>query len=213
MEIDGIPALASDTDLQKIKPINSKKLLAYINYYITYTVNFVNRFSSVNEERLEEVTTRLQKLEVAMAVLEAKLSSVPGLENVTADSQDQPTVQQQQSTVQQQQSTIQQQQSTATEGLQQDNIQQSEVAKIPPAERVPTGDFIALKDDARYKKFFSMLRVGIPNQAIKLKMTVEGLDPAMLDFSPDDPAPDGGVRDEDDFGSVDGNNSADNFSD
>ncbi|EDV29265.1 uncharacterized protein TRIADDRAFT_51405 [Trichoplax adhaerens] len=201
MEIDGIPALASDTDLQKIKPINSKKLLAYINYYITYTVNFVNRFSSVNEERLEEVTTRLQKLEVAMAVLEAKLSSVPGLENVTADSQDQPTVQQQQSTVQQQQSTIQQQQSTATEGLQQDNIQQSE------------GDFIALKDDARYKKFFSMLRVGIPNQAIKLKMTVEGLDPAMLDFSPDDPAPDGGVRDEDDFGSVDGNNSADNFSD
>lgn len=40
---------------------------------------------------------------------------------------------------------------------------------------------IKISEHDTYKKFFKMLQVGVPAQAIKLKMQVEGLDPSMLE--------------------------------
>ncbi|GBG34259.1 Formin-like protein 3 [Hondaea fermentalgiana] len=48
---------------------------------------------------------------------------------------------------------------------------------------------VALKDDPRYGKFFKMLAVRVPLQAVKNKVEAEGLDPAMMDKDPNDPAP------------------------
>lgn len=35
--------------------------------------------------------------------------------------------------------------------------------------------------DPRYEKYFKMLHVGVPKQAVKLKMKQEGLDPSILE--------------------------------
>lgn len=36
-------------------------------------------------------------------------------------------------------------------------------------------------EDARYRKYFKMLQVGVPAPAVKLKMTAEGVDPNVLE--------------------------------
>lgn len=45
-----------------------------------------------------------------------------------------------------------------------------------------------VKDDERYAKFFKLSKMGMPAEQIKLKMSAEGLDPALLD-TPDAPMP------------------------
>lgn len=40
---------------------------------------------------------------------------------------------------------------------------------------------IKAKDDPRYQKFFKMLRVGVLEPAVRLKMQNEGLDPNILE--------------------------------
>jgi hypothetical protein len=52
---------------------------------------------------------------------------------------------------------------------------------------VPAGP--PVKDDARYKKFFKMLDLGIHPMAVKQKMSMEGLDASVLDMDPNAPAP------------------------
>lgn len=48
-----------------------------------------------------------------------------------------------------------------------------------------------VKDDAKYAKFFKLLKMGMPAEQIKLKMSAEGLDPELLD-TPDAPMPGSG---------------------
>lgn len=40
---------------------------------------------------------------------------------------------------------------------------------------------IIASQDPRFLKFFKMLQVGVPNQAVKNKMALEGLDPSILE--------------------------------
>jgi len=51
------------------------------------------------------------------------------------------------------------------------------------------GPRVAIKDDPRFTKFLTMLRMHVPKQAVANKMTQEGLDPAVLDMDPNEPAP------------------------
>ncbi|KAJ8612434.1 hypothetical protein CTAYLR_006588 [Chrysophaeum taylorii] len=48
---------------------------------------------------------------------------------------------------------------------------------------------VALKDDPTYAKFFKMIRMHVPKTAVALKMSAEGLDPAILDMNVNEPAP------------------------
>lgn len=57
----------------------------------------------------------------------------------------------------------------------QENPKQSE-AETP-------NNLIKISDSSTYKKYFKMLKVGIPNPAVKQKMASEGLDPNLLDNS------------------------------
>jgi hypothetical protein len=47
---------------------------------------------------------------------------------------------------------------------------------------------LLIKDDPLYARFFRMLRMGVPDPAVRLKMQQEGLDAAMLD-TPEAPSP------------------------
>lgn len=44
-----------------------------------------------------------------------------------------------------------------------------------------TVDGIKACEDTRYRKFFKMVQFGVPPPAVKLKMSVEGLDPNVLE--------------------------------
>jgi len=59
----------------------------------------------------------------------------------------------------------------------------------PPAAAPAATDGVPLKDDPKYAKFFKMLKMHLPPQAVKNKMEAEGLDSAILDMDPEKPAP------------------------
>jgi hypothetical protein len=58
---------------------------------------------------------------------------------------------------------------------------------IPIKEDEPPKDKnkVAIKDHPKYEKYFKMLKVGLPKEVVKAKMTQEGLDPNQLDLDPE----------------------------
>lgn len=56
-----------------MKPLDQKRLLAFINHYVAHTVRFLNRFSGVCEEKIAVIESQMQRLETTMSILEGKV--------------------------------------------------------------------------------------------------------------------------------------------
>ncbi|POM77563.1 Formin-2 domain containing hypothetical protein, partial [Phytophthora palmivora] len=78
--------------------------------------------------------------------------------------------------------------------MRKDGVDPSTLNPIPPSESA-VGDNSAneesgdqkmrLKDIEEYASYFRMLRMGCPKEAVKQKITMDGLDPIILDFGPE----------------------------
>ncbi|CAL8328548.1 unnamed protein product [Boreogadus saida] len=206
MDEDGLPIVGSGVDLTKVPAIQQRRVVAHLNQFVVHTVRFLNRFSTVCEEKLSNNSLRIQQIETTLSILEAKLSSIPGLDDVTIDS-------------------ISQRPAAAaaeTNGLTANqNLQPGVPAALtslpPPQVSGPVAapgtkpdpvadNVVTVARDPRYARYLKMVQVGVPVMAIKAKMVLEGLEPGLLD-TPDAPVPDagrgpsggpGGDRDEED---------------
>ncbi|POM57933.1 Formin-2 domain containing hypothetical protein, partial [Phytophthora palmivora] len=80
--------------------------------------------------------------------------------------------------------------------MRKDGVDPSTLKPIPPSESAVgdnstneesgTGDQkMRLKDIEEYASYFRMLRMGCPKEAVKQKITMDGLDPIILDFGPE----------------------------
>ncbi|KAF7701834.1 WASH complex subunit 3 [Silurus meridionalis] len=185
MDEDGLPIVGSGVDLRKVPAIQQRRLVAFLNQFIVHTVRFLNRFSTVCEEKLATISLRIQQIETTLSILETKLSSIPGLEDVTIHRVDQRP-------------------SPETNGpAAGSTASPAPAASSPPSEvpgqgqegsqghkGEPAGDnLMTVAKDPRYARYLKMVQVGVPVMAIKNKMILEGLDPNLLD-SPDAPVPD-----------------------
>lgn len=187
MDEDGLPIVGSGVDLTKVPAIQQRRIVAYLNQFVVHTVRFLNRFSTVCEEKLSNISLRIQQIETTLCILEAKLSSIPGLEDVTIDG-------------------AAQQQAAQTNGPMAAGQNQADgptAGPPPPPEAVqgpeasvtgksepPAENVLTVAKDPRYARYLKMVQVGVPVMAIKNKMVLEGLDPNLLD-TPDAPVPDG----------------------
>ncbi|XP_046879099.1 WASH complex subunit 3 [Hypomesus transpacificus] len=189
MDEDGLPIVGSGIDLTKVPAIQQRRVVAYLNQFIVHTVRFLNRFSVVCEEKLANISLRIQQIETTLSILEAKLSSIPGLEDVRVDG-------------------VGQQQTTEANGLVPvlNEVQIPSSLPVVPAETsqiVPepaqeqkgelAENVVTVAKDERYARYLKMVQVGVPVMAIKNKMVLEGLDPNLLD-TPDAPVPDSGKK-------------------
>ncbi|XP_027019706.1 WASH complex subunit 3 [Tachysurus fulvidraco] len=185
MDEDGLPIVGSGIDLTKVPAIQQRRIVTFLNQFIVHTVRFLNRFSTVCEEKLSAISLRIQQIETTLSILETKLSSIPGLEDVTVDRVDRRP-------------------SAETNGpAVVSSAPAGSTAPSPPSEvpgqgqegsRGPKGESAAdnmmtVAKDPRYARYLKMVQVGVPVMAIKNKMILEGLDPNLLD-SPDAPVPD-----------------------
>eukprot|EP01156_Anaeramoeba_ignava_P020800 Anaeramoba_ignava/c17214_g1_i2.p2 GENE.c17214_g1_i2~~c17214_g1_i2.p2 ORF type:complete len:113 (-),score=33.28 c17214_g1_i2:1490-1828(-) len=66
-----------ETNLEKIPPLPYPKVISYVNNFIINTVEFLNKFSGICEEKLSNVSQSIQHLEIRLSILEDKLSSIP----------------------------------------------------------------------------------------------------------------------------------------
>uniref|UniRef100_A0A8C5P2S9 WASH complex subunit 3 n=1 Tax=Jaculus jaculus TaxID=51337 RepID=A0A8C5P2S9_JACJA len=85
MDEDGLPLMGSGIDLTKVPAIQQKRTVAFLNQFVVHTVQFLNRFSTVCEEKLADLSLRIQQIETTLNILDAKLSSIPGLDDVTIE--------------------------------------------------------------------------------------------------------------------------------
>ncbi|KAK3241919.1 hypothetical protein CYMTET_48352 [Cymbomonas tetramitiformis] len=185
---------------ESLAPVPDQKTLVLVNTFIIQTAGLLNRFSALCERKLEAVNRNIQRVDVQLSLLEAKLNSVDGLAQVraTASSGAAPDA--------------------STPSSTNGPAPASPAAAAPPpppppppgvATAVPGGEapapatptpppaaepqpvqeaYLKVKDHSEYAKFFRMERMGVPAQAVKNKMALEGLDADMLD-NPDAPAP------------------------
>lgn len=169
MDIDGLPIIGPGVDYTQVGAIHQKRTLAFINHFITNTVSFLNKFSRSCELRLQKFDARVQKLEASLSILEAKLSSISGLENVTLEQQVDMNTEKKMPYAKDE-SKLQDVKEVNEPETQTDHIQ-----------KVPEEEMTTAANNPQYAKFFRMIQVGVPVQAVRLKMHAEGLDPSILD--------------------------------
>jgi len=64
-------------DFTEVDPIPYRKSLTFVNSFLIQTTQFLNRFANTCEQKLSDVSSQLQQLEITMGLLEAKLASIP----------------------------------------------------------------------------------------------------------------------------------------
>ncbi|XP_076296773.1 coiled-coil domain containing 53 isoform X1 [Lasioglossum baleicum] len=158
-----IPIIEPTIDYTKVPPINQKRTISFINHFIAHTVTFLNKFALSCEERLFEFENKLQRIEASLEILESWLSSVPSPEQnqeiAKAPVEINDNAQEEKSTP-----TIDEPDTTT-----EDEPKTTETKEQP------------VNKDPRYEKYFKMVHVGVPKEAVKLKMEQEGLDSSILD--------------------------------
>ena len=68
-------------DYNKVECLQRKRLLAFVNHFVSHTVQFLSTFTIQCEERLDKINKKMSRLENELALLEFKLQSVPRLNN------------------------------------------------------------------------------------------------------------------------------------
>jgi WASH complex subunit CCDC53 len=175
MDADGLPLIGMGIDLTKVEAIPSKRMLAFMNHFVTNTAAFLNRFACVCEDKLETFSVRMQRLETTMAILEAKLASIPGLENVTVSTTAQATPPT--AAVDHQPAAGPSYTPVAAEIV--PSVSNGTVSTEPSAtEEVKPN---AVEIDPSYARYFQMIKMGVPLPAIRQKIIMEGLDPNVLE--------------------------------
>jgi len=164
-------------DYSRVEGISSTKTLSAVNSFVINTTQFLNRFSYVCELKLNDISRHIQQLEVSLALLEAKLQSVPGLNDAVGGAP------------------LPAPAAISSGAPPAGSDHANAIGEVPapaiaseahvPAE--PEKPVLKMKDDPRYARYFRMLVVGVPMAQVKQKMMAEGYPPEILE-NPDAPS-------------------------
>ena len=64
-------------DYSQVECLERKRLLAFVNHFVTRTAHFLSSFTIQCEQRLDNINRKIGGLENELALLEFKLNSVP----------------------------------------------------------------------------------------------------------------------------------------
>ncbi|CAO1423956.1 unnamed protein product [Diamesa serratosioi] len=140
----------------------------FLNEFLITTTNFLNGFVSDVDQRFYEFDSKLSKIEGSLLIIEAKLASVPSRDENPIENLPEVPV------------------STTTNK----EIMNEKVPEILQEvdstielsnKKDDNNNLIRICDDSLYKKYFKMLKVGVPLPAVKVKMGAEGLNGNLLD--------------------------------
>ena len=152
-----------------------QKTLILLNNFTVTTADYLNAFSDTVEKKISKVSNRITDLETLLAVLEAKLNSVPDL-NATSDGS---STHNNPSSAVNPSSTVQQPISSSG-GVPDRRMEDPSVVDVPvppssSQQRVP------VSEHPSYVQFFTLLKVGVPSFVVQAKISAAGLDPSMVD--------------------------------
>jgi len=151
--------IVSGFDYSSIEGIQRKRVLKFVNHFVVQMTNFLSNFSQTCDIKLLTLANKLQNLETSLVLLENKLESIPQLTVVHSETK----------TIPQTVKETQKEELNGSTTLKKVEKQTEEIKE----EQVLV--------DPRIKGFEKMLNVGVPEQAVRLKMQSQGLDDHLLD--------------------------------
>lgn len=160
-----------------------------VNSFVLSTSDFLNKFASLCEQKLSRVSAQVQRVEIVLALLEAKLDSIGWMAPGGALPVSAPAA----GAADPAQAAIASSSAPVAPpmGAAAPAAAASAAPAAPPA--APAAPLLKVKDDSRYGKYFKMLGMGVPKAAVRIKMSSEGVDPDVIDMDPEGPAPAGGA--------------------
>lgn len=157
-----------DIDKKQIPPIHKKRILAFVNHFVIQTASFINKFANECESKFIAVERKIQTVEAALLIVEAKLNSIPGIADKISP---QKTI-----TVPPTTPISSEASSPAKETV---DSKETEEEKLN--ETVEEIKGVKACEDYRYKKYFKMVQFGVPPSGVKQKMSAEGFDTTILE--------------------------------
>lgn len=168
------------------KPIPYKETLDLLNEFYISTLHSLTEFSNSCEKKLNNVTFRIQKLEISCELIERKLKSIEGLnldqltdtkkvESVQVSANAPPPPGAPNAVP-----------PPPPPGILPPGIDNSAGVGLPPPP--PVANIMKTQDDPRLAQFFKYLRIGIKKENFASKMEELGYNPDWLD-TPDAPTP------------------------
>jgi len=151
--------IVSGFDYSSIEGIQRKRVLKFVNHFVVQMTNFLSNFSQTCDIKLLTLANKLQNLETSLVLLENKLESIPQLTVVQSETQ-----------------TIPQ---TVKETQKEELNDSTTLKKVEKQTEEIKEEKVLV--DPRIKVFEKMLNVGVPEQAVRLKMQSQGLDDHLLD--------------------------------
>jgi len=181
MDSDGLPIVSPKINYDTVEAISARRLLCFVNHFFVHTSAFLNHFATSCERRLEDVNRRIQKTEAKLGILEAKLSSIPGLDLVTLKPKNSI-----QNALLETEPNAHKVVITPAPEVDEYVLNDVSEATFASSEVKPCPVGVPAKSHPIYKRYFMMLHMGVPLQAVKLKLQMENpnLDGAILE-SPD----------------------------
>lgn len=154
----------------KLESVDPRTTLTMINHFITTTTAFVNHLHVVAEQKLQRVHRNATRLDVKLRILEAKLRSIKGLEDIEAPAPAAAPAA-----------------SQAASGAA--TVPGDALPTPPSAQPVPTAAaqstaLVVLDSntcEADYKDYFIMLENQMPLKVVKLRCAAAGFNPDILD--------------------------------
>lgn len=171
-------------------------MVAFVNHFLIDTAKFLNSFLVNCENKFIELESRLQKINAELTIIESKVfqgelvsvfcfpvkfriakpHSLLFLQKNPAAAPDEAKPQLDTDTVDKKSVSESENSNTFAD----DNQNTSQ--EVPTAEpESPEIDGVRVCDDIRYDKYFKMKQFGVPAEAVKLKMSAEGLDASLLE--------------------------------
>lgn len=154
--------MQAHVDYTEVKPIPHQLTIQFINNFVINTTQFLNKFALTCDDKLRDVHNRIQRLEITMNILDAKLNSIDGMEEVRVDAPAAAPA------------------ATTTHTNSAPAAAPAYQAEEP--EPVAAASGMKNKEDPRYSKYFKMILVGVPLAQVQNKMMMEGVPPSVLEY-------------------------------
>jgi WASH complex subunit CCDC53 len=194
--------------IYQVPPLEPKRTLYMLNTFVIHTVDFLNKFATAAEDKLQDLSFRVQQLEVTLNILDEQLKSIGDLESIQATTTYNPPPELQAAGSNTAASSTGQTKQTQKATVTESTSGEGDIPPPPPADGPPPlpGDdenegpplpppeessVLKVKDDPRYKEFFRKMRIGANPLQLAMEMRNKGLNPDLLE-TPDAPAPQGG---------------------
>ncbi|VDK82995.1 unnamed protein product [Onchocerca ochengi] len=178
--------IGMDIDVFQVKPLRTKQIVAFVNYFLVRNVQMLQDFVSNMEWRIVDMEKRLNRVEVELELLELKLDSVPGLQMIVPKANESSAKQQYDSSLFNQ--------ITMEDTLKDGTVEHTKIVdskslfvpsslisvEKPHKFSMEQNHCLHIRDDPRYAIYFKMLKMGVPECAVKQKMKSQGIDTVLL---------------------------------